>query len=373
MDGRLTCSQKRNIRRTTSKKRENERKGKHVPKYAVGDTVMVEVHDSDDYLMESYNWEYKGYIVKIYTHLNGLYIHYIIRAETPISTNNHWCEVDSKHLPEAKENCTFSRKRYGEKKFLEIIAYKSDTNVERAAEEAEDFLDYTNVMEDNMRNTFTRVFPSSKYRPTLRECLYNFWFVENQSAVGYSTLVTDPNVRAAFTKRFRYVSEVLRVYDLKITTRSKNIKNVACTLVPDFIQRPDVQYPFVDGFEEFEYVNTPFTYSNYSVSMTNEPVLIQLKNSHDDYDIEFTEIKNWRVIPQELYDIYILVSTTRDRQPQQSGCILDKYLNYEYKELPEDIKKICSNLMWPRDRIFDVKTTRDGYRKYHELVEVDSM
>ena len=147
MEKQLTSSQKRNRRRTTSN-RVTRNKSFAPPSsalYAVGDTVIVESHDRDDYLMEENNWEYKGYIEKVYTQLRGIYVYYIIRTETPISFEALMGHVDTKIWPAAKENCTFSRKRYGDK-FLGIIASQEGiTDNEEAEKESEEYQDYTTV------------------------------------------------------------------------------------------------------------------------------------------------------------------------------------------------------------------------------------
>lgn len=379
MERQLTRSQKRNKRRTANRRAKKTNHNK--PLYNVGDTVIVESHDRDDYLMEDNNWTYKGFIEKVYTYLGGLYVYYIIRTETPVSFESCINHVDTKIWPAAKDNCTFSRKRYGEK-FLDIIACKENINRDYAVKCVEDYVDYTSVcqIDDYGRHkTFLRVFPSSKYRPTLRECLYNFWFVERHSAVGLCSIITDPIIRKEFMTRnirwtFDYGTDDTVLYELKLSVCSEKVNLYSKCIAPYFQQQPDIQYPFVDCFEEFEYVSSPFTSSNYSKNMINAPVLVEFELVYDCYDIAIAQVKKWRVIPKELYDIYLLISTTRDPNPKETGCIFDKYLNCTYKELPDKIRTICDNLMWPRDRIFDVKTVKDNYyvnRTY--LEEISSL
>lgn len=370
MDLPLSKSQKRNKRRTNAKNNKKEKTSKH--KYSVGDCVLIDSHDYT-WDCKDNNWQYKGFIVKV-NYTIGLPTSYIIRTQLPISFESAYNRVYD--YEPANGNCIFSRKRYGDK-FDSIVSYVANCREVDAEIASRRLQDYTEVYANSIR----RCFPISKYRPTIRECLYHFWFVEQATAIGRVSMLNDIEVKKKYMKgNFRWNwdnrdPDTLSVVELKTEKWSNKVHyNARASLIysPLFQQQADSLYPLLNGFETIQLTTSDSYYIE--KDLNNNLVIMQFYTYRDNYDVSISEIQYWRVISQELYDLYMCISLTRDNfSVKRPPTVLDEYLDMEYKQLPDEIKKFCNHLMWPRDKIYEVRKNPDRYSLYsREIVEIDN-
>lgn len=369
MDKPKTQSQKRNQRRTINKKK----RAKDESLYNIGDAVIAELRDITD-MGEPISFNCKGFIVKKIYNQDKEFMYYIIRTELPIEIESCFNTPFGRDFEEARENCSFSRKRYSKEQFEALIHHLSGSvhgNIDRLAY---DFHDYLTVHQDDIKSHF----PLSTTKLTAEECLYNYWIKNKFIAIGKLSITTDKQILEnwCFENRDNWTYYANRELPDRLIrvglylSSNKDIHKRKSTVVycPDFLQRSDGSFPFYNGFETMR--GHPYMTSS-SKPKNGDPVMCTLKYDSNNQ----IRIKRWRIISEEMYNLFIYILTLRTSvQLDKKGLPYGEYLDKPYNELPQDIKDRFSSLMWPRDSIYKVEKEDDFYSYNRtKLVEINTV
>ena len=267
-----------------------------------------------------------------------------------------------------KESLAFSKTRYNSN-YKDIIAtsmgYTNTKNVEYVIDRT---VDYVCIDEKNVR----RHFPCSAKKVTVAESLYNYWFVENYTAVGYVNKVRNAEGRNKFfrTQKRWYLEETnpdhVKIYKFEVT-RTLNDKLRGTSYTDIHNRTPDEIYPFFDRFHHMEVHEPSYCYSKFT-GEEKQLCMIQFERT---YDGKF-RIAHWKVEYKELYDLYIDISK---KKQDRTGSVLSQHYDKTYKELPEEMKWCCNDLLWARDKIYAIKTRDNALFSEckRKLVEIDSL
>lgn|SRR5574338_82836 len=362
----MSRSQKRNMRR---KKNKNHPKVDENNDYNLGDAIQFNYYDITN-LGENYTLSLKGFIVKRVEQKYSSSPRYVVRLELLQEIKNFPDYLLEKVFPEAKDNCSFSRKRYEKEEFEKLILYFSFAKKDNIEEFARDFYDYVIIDRDDIYSHF----PLSKYRPTVEQCLYQTWMEDQITSVGVLSLITDKTEieRWCLDNRFKWnFYNDLRFPDklIKITCiigcKKLVEKKITTFICPDFLQQSDLK----DFHENFE-TSTGNPYMNKaSLPKTGNMVMCNFKFNREG----MPEIDKWKIISKDVFDVYNYILLLRSKiKIEKKDLMGGKYFDCIYKELPKDVKIVFDSLMWPRDRIFKVVDSDSNSFVSKKLVEIDT-